>query len=137
MVDEWWRLCVALKRDPQADRAFGWVLEMWGWALVTARMGIRHRIERFLQAEPGGPGIPSLSDYYIYHYTFDLDIKAGWGGRQPFFWSKRRFMSSYPPLLPTPPAAAQRSTHKFVQLMNEGIQASNPWRPGGSRHSSH
>ena len=32
----WWELCVRLKRDGEADRAFGWVLEMWAWSLASA-----------------------------------------------------------------------------------------------------
>jgi hypothetical protein len=75
-----------------------------------------------------GRGIPNLNEYYIYHYTFDLDMKAGWGANA-FFWSKRRFMSGYPPRLTAPPLAAQRSTKTFVQMMNEGIDASQPWQP--------
>ena len=72
--------------------------------------------------------------YYIYHYTFDLDIKASWRSSQTWFWSKRRFMGSYPPRLKPPPSAnAQRSTHTFVQMMNEAIDAQEsvgkPWRP--------
>ena len=129
LVDSWWQMCLTLKRDSQADRAFGWVLEMWGYALASARLGIRHKIERSLQAEPGGAGIRNLDAYYIYHYTFDLDIKASFLSRSPWAWSKRRFMSGYPPLLTPPPNAAQRSTHTFVRMMNEGIVASKPWRP--------
>ena len=134
VVDPWWQLCIQLKRDMQADRAFGWVLEMWGWALVTARMGIRHKIEKHLQAEPGGVGIPNLMDYYIYHYTFDLDVKGGWMDKgAQWFWSKRRFMMQYPPRLTQPPSRAQRSVLTFVQMMNEGIASVPEWRPAGRR----
>ena len=35
----WWELCLTLKRDKEANEKFGWVLEMWGWALATARLG--------------------------------------------------------------------------------------------------
>ena len=52
VVEPWWQLCLTLKRDPEADRAFGWVLEMWGWTLATARLGIRHIVNKQLQAEP-------------------------------------------------------------------------------------
>lgn len=122
VIEPWWQLCLTLKRDPQADRAFGWVLEMWAWALATARLGIRHEVNKQLQAEPGGVGISYLDNYFIYHYTFDIDVPAGWTGRQErYFWSKRRFMGSYPGPLPAAPSAAQRSTHSFVKIMNEAM----------------
>ena len=57
---------------------------MWGWALATARLGIRHTVVPELQAEPGGDGIRDLSRFFIYHYTFDLG-QAGGSWR----WSKR------------------------------------------------
>ena len=135
VVDPWWQLCIQLKRDPQADRAFGWVLEMWGWALATARMGIRHTMEPKLQAEPGGPGINNLAEYYIYHYTFDLDMQATspscrlLQACEKWFWSKRRFMGNYPPRLTPPPHNAARSSHTFAKMMNEGMDSVQPWAP--------
>ena len=85
-------------------------------------------------AEPGGVGIPNLMDYYIYHYTFDLDVKGGWMDKgAQWFWSKRRFMMQYPPRLTQPPSRAQRSVLTFVQMMNEGIASVPEWRPAGRR----
>jgi hypothetical protein len=122
LAEPWWRLCLTLKQDREADAAFGWVLEMWGWALNAARLGVRHKVLRTFQAEPGGPGIPNLEAYYIYHYTFDLEV---WNWK----WSKRHFMSSYPPPIEQPPRGAQRSTPRFVKMMNEAMGALQPWRP--------
>ncbi len=31
VAPEWLELSFALKRDAEADKAFGWVLEMWGY----------------------------------------------------------------------------------------------------------
>ena len=132
LVDPWWELCLTLKRDPQADQAFGWVLEMWGWALAAARAGVRHQVLKTFQAEPGGVGISNLDLYFIYHYTFDLSATAGgtsWGGSARWDWSKRKFMGMYPPALDEPPSRMQKSAHTFVRLMNEAIRALVPWRP--------
>ena len=72
----------------------------------------------------------TLSDFYIYHYTFDIDVKPGWRDRSRYAWSKRRFMGGYPPLLGSPPSQAQRSTHTFAKLMNEAMQSfGDGWRP--------
>ena len=132
LVDPWWEMCLTLKRDRQADAAFGWVLEMWGYALTAARMGIRHTVMQTLQAEPGGVGIPSLDPYYIYHYTFDLDLQTrtdifGRGKREHWGWSKRRFMGNYPPRLDPPKQGVSSSVTRFAQIMNGAIDAIRPW----------
>lgn len=129
VVDPWWKLCLELKRDPDANRVFGWVLEMWGWALATARLGVKHKVVSELQAEPGGLGIPSIDNYYLYHYTFDLDTRAGW------MWSKRHFMGQYPPRISEPPKKVTASTRRFVQMMNEAMDdpSNQPWRHASKR----
>ena len=40
----WYDLSVKLKADRDADRAFGWVLEMWGALLAAARVGLKHYV---------------------------------------------------------------------------------------------
>jgi len=122
LIEPWWQLCLRLKRDVVADRAFGWVLEMWGWALSTARAGVRHKVLRDLQAEPGGKGIRDLDRFYIYHYTFDLEVP-------PWHWSKRSFVGHYPQRLTDPPRLAAQSTWTFVRLINNAIEEIQPWQP--------
>ncbi|EOD38613.1 hypothetical protein EMIHUDRAFT_109293 [Emiliania huxleyi CCMP1516] len=134
LIEPWWRravaerLCLELKRDREADQALGWVLEMWAYTLAAARTGVH----KTFQAEPGGAGIYNLDDHDIYHYTFDLDQRArrlpGPRGRPParaqdFSWSKRHFMSRYPPRLPEPPRSAKPSTLTFIKMMNGAIDA--------------
>mmetsp|Transcript_31262 Transcript_31262/g.95607 ORF Transcript_31262/g.95607 Transcript_31262/m.95607 type:complete len:224 (+) Transcript_31262:887-1558(+) len=125
LLDPFWQLSLELKRDKEANVAFGWVLEMWAWALAAARAGVKHQVLKTFQAEPGGVGINELNLYYIYHYTFDLDV-AGWK------WSKRVFMGSYPPKLSDPPQRGPRqSIRTFVSMVNEAIDSfGNTWRPG-------
>lgn len=89
-------------------------------------------MHRTFQAEPGGVGIDELSMYNIYHYTFDLDV-AQWA------WSKRRFMTSYPPRLTDPPDRGltdppdrrpRASVRTFVSMINEAIDSfGDGWRP--------
>ena len=69
----------ALKRDPEADSEFNWMLEMWGYSIAAAKVGVRHTLLEALQIEPSsqfgreitrngrGEGPPT---HHILHYTF-------------------------------------------------------------------
>lgn len=125
LIDPYWSLCLELKRDPAADKAFGWVLEMWAWALAAARAGVRHQVHTTFQAEPGGVGISDLERYDIYHYTFDLEVpNTNWR------WSKRVYMGNYATKVDAPPRGARGSTHTFVSMLNSAIDSFGPerWR---------
>ena len=54
LTPTWLQLSLALKRDPAADRRFGWVLEMWGYSIAAAQHGIKHKVQREWQIERGG-----------------------------------------------------------------------------------
>ena len=48
----WFDLSVKLKADRDADRIFGWVLEMWGYSIACAQLGIKQFVWQKLQIEP-------------------------------------------------------------------------------------
>ena len=49
----WHETAVALKTDAAADSRLGWVIEMWGYAIAAAAVGLRHQEFRDFQVEPG------------------------------------------------------------------------------------
>ena len=49
LTPAWLNISLELKLDPQADRRFGWVLEMWGYSIAAASLGIRHDVRRDFQ----------------------------------------------------------------------------------------
>lgn len=65
-------MSVKLKHDAQADRAFGWALEMWGWSIAAAKLNIKHKIIQKFQIEPSATWHQNVTveDPYIFHYTF-------------------------------------------------------------------
>ena len=78
LTPTWLQLSLALKRDPAADRRFGWVLEMWGYSIAAAQHGIKHKVQREWQIEPGaGRNIPrgasNEPEHYIFHYTYGIE----------------------------------------------------------------
>uniref|UniRef100_A0A0D3IL81 Hydroxyproline O-arabinosyltransferase-like domain-containing protein n=1 Tax=Emiliania huxleyi (strain CCMP1516) TaxID=280463 RepID=A0A0D3IL81_EMIH1 len=48
----WLELSVRLKRDREADAALGWVLEMWGYSIACAALGVKNSVWQQLQIEP-------------------------------------------------------------------------------------
>ncbi|KAL0672659.1 hypothetical protein Bca4012_000639 [Brassica carinata] len=49
----WMNVSLTMKNDPDTDKAFGWVLEMYGYAVASALHGVRHILRKdfMLQGE--------------------------------------------------------------------------------------
>jgi len=108
----WLNLSLALKRDPAADKRFGWVLEMWGYSVACAALGIEHRLERQFQVEPGAAYSGGLDDFTIFHYTYGIEFKMDGrpsGGIGEWSLDKRHYGAAYPPRQLQPPPARQGS----------------------------
>ena len=48
----WYELSVQMKADREADAAFGWMLEMWGYSVAALRVGVKHFAWQQIQIEP-------------------------------------------------------------------------------------
>jgi hypothetical protein len=139
LTPEWLRLSFELKRDAEAEKLFGWVLEMWGYTLAANRLGIQHLVWQNLQTEPSALWHANLEgDPHIYHYTFGLEFT---GDGIPVTtigdWSldKRHYMGAYPPRqLEPPPRCAGKAAATLTALFNEatGNISSWPTGPAGS-----
>ena len=126
----WYDMSVKLKADREADRAFGWVLEMWGYSIACARLGIKQFVWQQLQIEPAAAWHQDVSaqDPYIYHYTFGVEYsfegvpKVGGVGE----WSldKRKYYGRAPPAkLTAPPECAQECASRWHGIFTEAIGA--------------
>jgi hypothetical protein len=135
----WYELSVDLKHDGAADRAFGWVLEMWGYSIACARVGIKHYVWQQLQIEPSSTWHQNVSaeDPYIYHYTFGVEYSAdgipmvGTVGE----WSldKRHYFGAPPPRnLDAPPECAQECAYVWWRMFNEATRALGSWWPANT-----
>ena len=49
MTPRWLDYSLALKLNKDADTRFGWVLEMWGYSIAAASLGIKHDVLRNFQ----------------------------------------------------------------------------------------
>ena len=126
----WFDLSVDLKHDAEADSAFGWVLEMWGYSLASARLGIKHFVWQQLQIEPSASWHQDVSSEapYIYHYTFGVEYSSE-GFPMPGAvgeWSldKRHYFGAYPPRnLDPPPRCAKECAWVWWRMFNEATEA--------------
>jgi hypothetical protein len=132
----WLNLSFALKRDPAADERFGWVLEMWGYSVAAAVLGIRHTLVPSFQLEPGGHAARQrLDGAFIFHYTYGIELDsggAGVGGIGDWSLDKRHYGSAYPPKnLTMPPRRHGTEAHLpaewLTRAWNEASTAIPTW----------
>ena len=126
----WFELSVKLKADRKADQIFGWVLEMWGYSIACAQLGVKHFVWQRLQVEPAAAWHQEVSaqDPYIYHYTFGVEYThAGVpvvGGVGEWSLDKRKYFGRAPPRqLTRPPACAQECAWIWWRMFNEATEA--------------
>ena len=138
LVQLWYDLSFALKKDPAADAEFGWMLEMWGYSIAAGVAGIPHQLPEHFQLEPSqqfGTVITTTNDgnlshatHHIMHYTFGheyslegvptIDSKTGaWG------LDKRQYQKGLPRHLVQPPHCALESTQVLWRLFHEAMAA--------------
>ena len=52
VVKPWYEFTQKICADREAVQALGWVREMWGYAIATASLGIKHRVLDSFQVGP-------------------------------------------------------------------------------------
>ena len=122
----WYELSVQMKADREADGAFGWMLEMWGYSVAALRVGVKHFAWQQIQIEPSAAWHQDVNsqDPYIYHYTFgveyNLDGTPVVGGKGAWSLDKRNYYGQAPPKqLSPPPECAQQCAWEWRRLFNE------------------
>ncbi len=102
----WANFTVRMKTDPECDKAWGWVLEMYAYTAAARAVGISHDLHPRLAAQP--PWDTDLRDFLIIHYTYgnDYTLEGVFTPGKVGAWrfDKRSYMGSAPPKnLPLPP----------------------------------
>lgn len=126
----WHNISVAIKHDPEADKTWGWVLEMYGYTFAAFNAGVRHTLHKEFMAQP--PWDKEIHDFIILHYTYgcdytkDGDFTPGKVGQWRF--DKRRFSSRYPPkTYPPAPVKVPPLTKKLIEIIMEAANAIPGW----------
>ncbi|XP_078157930.1 hydroxyproline O-arabinosyltransferase 1-like isoform X2 [Carex rostrata] len=67
----WMNISLAMKKDPDADKSFGWVLEMYAYAVASALHGVRSILHKEFMIQP--PWDLEVGEKFIIHYTYGCD----------------------------------------------------------------
>merc|ERR1711862_116608 len=120
-----------MKMDPEADKAWGWVLEMYGYTVAAQITGVKHDLHPRLAAQP--PWDQKVRDFLILHYTYgndyDLDGKFTPGKIGACRFDKRSYMGGAPPrnLKPPPEGCNNELVRRLIDMINTATADIEPW----------
>ncbi|KAE9596307.1 hypothetical protein Lal_00048631 [Lupinus albus] len=128
----WVNISLRIKDDTEADKAFGWVQEMYAYAVASALHGVKHILRDDFMLQP--PWDIHVEKKFIIHYTYacDYNLKGepthGKFGEWRF--DKRFYLLGPPPKnLSLPPPGVPESVVKLVKMVNEATANIPEWDP--------
>ena len=142
VVGPWKDMSFAMKRDPEADAKFHWMLEMWGYTVAAATVNLTHVESEDLQIEPSSQFGTSVYNgptptHYILHYTFShefsydgvpmIDTRYG-----EWRFDKRPFQKGITKDLEPPPRCATEAAWTLWRRVYEAANAESSvtWENG-------
>ncbi|VFQ64005.1 unnamed protein product [Cuscuta campestris] len=126
----WMNVSLRMKDDTETDKAFGWVLEMYGYAVASALHGVRHTLHKDFMLQP--PWDLEVGNRFIIHYTYGCDYnmkgELTYGKIGEWRFDKRSYLRGPPPRnLPLPPHGVPESVVRLVKMVNEATNNIPGW----------
>lgn len=126
----WMNISLRMKDDPETDKAFGWVLEMYAYAVASALHGVRHTLRKDFMIQP--PWDLAVGKNFIIHYTYGCDYnmkgQLTYGKIGEWRFDKRSYLRGPPPRnLPLPPPGVPESVARLVKMVNEATANIPGW----------
>ncbi|CAN4119757.1 unnamed protein product [Withania somnifera] len=126
----WMNVSLRMKDDPETDKAFGWVLEMYGYAVASALHGVRHILRKDFMLQP--PWDLEVGKRFIIHYTYGCDYnmkgELTYGKIGEWRFDKRSYLRGPPPKnLSLPPPGVPESVVRLVSMVNEATANIPGW----------
>ena len=117
----WMNMSLAIKKDPEADKAWRWVLEMYGYSLSSHLHNVHYKLVPKMQAQP--PWDTKIRDFVMIHFTYGMDYtldgKFTPGKIGQWRFDKRSYMGSFPPKqLAPPPKNVPELVQKLIEMIN-------------------
>ncbi|KAJ4769318.1 hypothetical protein LUZ62_053575 [Rhynchospora pubera] len=129
----WMNVSIKMKEDEETDKAFGWVLEMYAYAVASALHGVQHILRKDFMIQP--PWDLKLGNSYIIHFTYGCDYsmkgELTYGKIGEWRFDKRSYLSGPPPRnLTLPPPGVPESVVTLVKMVNEASANIPGWDDG-------
>lgn len=126
----WLNVSLRMKDDHETDKQFGWVLEMYAYAVASALHGVRHILRKDFMLQP--PWDPEVGKRFILHYTYGCDYnlkgELTYGKIGEWRFDKRSFLNGPPPKnLSLPPPGVPESVVRLVKMVNEATANIPGW----------
>ncbi|XP_015971939.1 hydroxyproline O-arabinosyltransferase 1 isoform X1 [Arachis duranensis] len=126
----WMNVSLAMKKDPETDKAFGWVLEMYAYAVSSALHGVGNILHKEFMIQP--PWDKKIGNTYIIHYTYGCDYnmkgELTYGKIGEWRFDKRSYDHVAPPKnLTLPPPGVPESVVTLVKMVNEATANIPNW----------
>ncbi|KAI4386217.1 hypothetical protein MLD38_004168 [Melastoma candidum] len=126
----WMNISLRMKDDHETDKAFGWVLEMYAYAVASALHGVKHVLRKDFMLQP--PWDLEVGDKFIIHYTYGCDYnmkgELTYGKIGDWRFDKRSYLDGPPPRnLSLPPPGVPESVIQLVTLVNEATANIPGW----------
>ncbi|KAL8153040.1 hypothetical protein V2J09_010800 [Rumex salicifolius] len=130
IAPSWMNISLAMKKDPETDKSFGWVLEMYAYAVASALHGVKNILYKDFMIQP--PWDTEIGNKYIIHYTYGCDYdmkgKLTYGKIGEWRFDKRSYTNVKPPRnLPLPPPGVPESVVTLVKMVNEATSNIPNW----------
>ncbi|KAL1564331.1 Hydroxyproline O-arabinosyltransferase rdn2 [Salvia divinorum] len=135
----WLNVSLKMKNDPETDSTFGWVLEMYGYAVASALHGVQHILRNDFILQP--PWDLETQNKFILHYTYGCDFnlkgELTYGKVGEWRFDKRAYLDApLPRNLPLPPRGVPESVVTLVRLLNEATAKLPNWQTTEEVNSS-
>lgn len=129
----WMNISLHMKSDAEADKTFGWVLEMYAYAIASATHGVQHMLRKDFMIQP--PWDLEVAEKLIIHYTYGCDYNMQgvltYGKIGEWRFDKRSHLLGAPPRnLPLPPPGVPESVVTLVKMVNEATENIPNWKEG-------
>ncbi|KAE8781704.1 hypothetical protein D1007_44976 [Hordeum vulgare] len=129
----WMNVSLQMKEDQETDKAFGWVLEMYAYAVASALHGVQHILRKDFMIQP--PFDKKLGNTFIIHFTYGCDYTLKgvltYGKIGEWRFDKRSYQDRPPPRnLTLPPPGVPESVVTLVKRVNEATANLPRWDDG-------
>uniref|UniRef100_A0A0D9UZI8 Hydroxyproline O-arabinosyltransferase-like domain-containing protein n=1 Tax=Leersia perrieri TaxID=77586 RepID=A0A0D9UZI8_9ORYZ len=129
----WMNVSLQMKEDQETDKTFGWVLEMYAYAVASALHGVQHILRKDFMIQP--PFDTELGNTFIIHYTYGCDYTLKgvltYGKIGEWRFDKRSYQDRPPPRNHTlPPPGVPESVVTLVKMVNEASANLPGWDDG-------